>query len=456
MRIATRARRTEQGNVVFVCLILAGIVGYLLASYLTLVEGQHLATARSQSWNVCVPVLEAGIEEALTHLQYCTSTNLVATVTNLSSDGWALDSTGTNYFKARDLGDGCSYVARISTTLPPIITSTGTAPIPLSGTNLSRTVQCTTQRNALFAKGMVAKGQIDLNGNNIATDSFDSADPNYSTNGVYWPGHTKSNGDIATDSGLTNSLSVGNATIQGHVSSGPGQNTIEVGPNGSVGSAAWIQGGNTGIQPGWSNDDMNVAFPDVQAPFSSGYSTPAGGSVGGTNYTYVMGSGNYELSTLSLSGQNQVLINGNAVLYVTGNVSLAGNAQLIIATNASLMLYVGTANTNAPVSVSLGGNGIANQGGNAANFYYFGLPSNTSLSLSGNATFTGAIYAPEAAFTLGGGGSGTYNFVGGSVSATATMNGHYNFHYDENLARVGPARGYVVTSWNETFTYNEI
>jgi hypothetical protein len=27
------------------------------------------------------------------------------------------------------------------------------------------------------------------------------------------------------------------------------------------------------------------------------------------------------------------------------------------------------------------------------------------------------------------------------VIATANFNGHYRFHYDENLARVGPARG---------------
>jgi len=29
------------------------------------------------------------------------------------------------------------------------------------------------------------------------------------------------------------------------------------------------------------------------------------------------------------------------------------------------------------------------------------------------------------------------------------MNGHYNFHYDENLRRVGPGRGYIPTNWKE-------
>ena len=87
--------------------------------------------------------------------------------------------------------------------------------------------------------------------------------------------------------------------------------------------------------------------------------------------------------------------------------------------------------------------------GSALNFEYFGLPTNTSIALSGNAAFTGSIYAPSAALTLGGGGSTTYDFVGSTITATVTMNGHFKFHYDESLARLGPSRGYVVSSWNE-------
>ena len=97
---------------------------------------------------------------------------------------------------------------------------------------------------------------------------------------------------------------------------------------------------------------------------------------------------------------------------------------------------------------SLGGNGIVNPG-DAMNFQYYGMPSNTTLSYSGNAAFTGVIYAPNADFTLGGGGNGIYDFVGASVTSTVKMNGHFHFHYDENLKRIGPSRGYIITSWNE-------
>jgi hypothetical protein len=447
MKILCRRGRRESGNTIAITLVVAGVVGYTMASYLTLVRGQNLSSARSQSWNVCIPVLEAGIEEALAHLHY-------SGITNLGSDGWLLN--GTNYTKQRDLGSGFSYLARISTNNPPVVSATGYAPAPLQSTNLFRTVVCTTRRNALFAKGMVAKGQINMNGNNIATDSFDSGDPNYSTNGRYDPAKTKSNGDVATDSSLINSLNVGNANIAGHVSTGPG-GSIAVGANGAVGSKAWQQSGNKGVEAGWSSDDMNVAFPDVQVPFDGGYSIPAGGSVGGTNYTYVLSSGNYELTSLSMSGNNQaIMVTGNAVLYVTGSVSMTGKSAIIIATNASLALYVGTANTNNPVSAGLGGNGIMNASANASQFYYYGLPSNTSLSLSGNAAFTGAIYAPAADFALNGGGNNTYDFVGGSITSTVTMNGHFNFHYDEALGRIGPVSGFIVTSWQEYLGWTEI
>jgi putative adhesin len=76
--------------------------------------------------------------------------------------------------------------------------------------------------------------------------------------------------------------------------------------------------------------------------------------------------------------------------------------------------------------------------GNAANFSYFGTTNNTQITFGGNASFTGTIYAPQADFSLGGGGSSTYDFVGASVTRSVSMNGHFNFHFDENLLLAGP------------------
>ena len=123
-----------------------------------------------------------------------------------------------------------------------------------------------------FFKAMVAKGQIDFNGNNIRTDSFDSSDPTFSRAGQYDKNRAKDNGDVATNSGLTNSLNVGNANVFGHVATGP-HGTVAIGSQGAVGDKDW-QTGHTGIKPGWSSDDMNVSLPDVTIPYTSGFAAP--------------------------------------------------------------------------------------------------------------------------------------------------------------------------------------
>jgi hypothetical protein len=100
-------------------------------------------------------------------------------------------------------------------------------------------------------------------------------------------------------------------------------------------------------------------------------------------------------------------------------------------------------------NVTIGGNGIVNSNGVASNFQYYGLPSNTNLTFSANAAFVGLIYAPEAVFTLGGGGSNTYDFIGASVTRSSKMNGHFNFHFDENSNTYLGLFGYSAISWDE-------
>ncbi len=86
--------------------------------------------------------------------------------------------------------------------------------------------------------------------------------------------------------------------------------------------------------------------------------------------------------------------------------------------------------------------------GRAGNFYYYGLPGVTSITFSGTTAFIGVIYAPEADLTLNGGGHNV-GIVGSLVSKSLTMNGHYNFHFDEDLLSTGPNRGLIATDWKE-------
>lgn len=427
----SRNRSNERGSVLLLALVIGTIIGIVMGSYMALVGSQNRAVIRSQAWNYEIAVAEAGLEEALTQLYHHAN--------DLSADGWVL---ATNSFMKSRALTNAFYTVLISNVVPPVVYSYGYTMIPGTTNYMKpRIVRIGTVSNALFRRGLVARGTIDMSGNNVKTDSFDSGDPTYSTNGRYDSAKAKDNGDVATNSGVVNSFNLGNANIYGHAATGPG-GSVAVGSNGGVGSRVWQNAGNTGIETGWFTDDMNVSFSDVNPPFTSGASVGSG-SNGGTNYTYVIGSGNFMTSSLSMSGQNKMAVTGNAVLYVTGNVSLSGQSFIYIAPGASLQLYV------AGSSTSIGGNGVANGNSNATNFFYYGLPSNTSISLSGNAAFTGIIYAPQADFTLGGGGNNPYDFVGASITGSVRMNGHYNFHYDEALARLGASSGYVATSWNE-------
>src|SRR5215510_16530084 len=125
-----------------------------------------------------------------------------------------------------------------------------------------------------------------MNGNDVMTDSYDSTNPAKSTNGRYDPLKAGDKGDIASISGLTNSLKVGNANVWGRAITGPAGG-VYTGPNGAVGSTNWQRSGMSGVEPGWWVNDLNFSVPDVTAPFTVA-TPPASGLVNGINYGYVL------------------------------------------------------------------------------------------------------------------------------------------------------------------------
>jgi hypothetical protein len=413
------------------------------------VRSQTVSIARSQAWNACIPVIEAGIEDAMGHLNNPTDTNIL-------SDGWALSSG--NYVQQRQLGDSFYSVSiTLTNPLKPLIVCTGYVPIPLSSASttvgavafpsaadlqsqyLSRTVQVVALKTLRFVKAMACRQQISMSGNNVSTDSFDSSDPLYSTNGHYDPTRIKDNGDVSTDSRANNIINAGNANIRGRVRTGPG-GTVAIGPNGKVGSLAWNASSSSGIQPGWFSDDVNITFPPVMKPFTNA-PAPNSGTYTGALCKYVLGSTNYQFAgNLTLSSGDRLVVTGNAVLFVSGNLNVSGSIDIF--PPGTLKLYVAGADAN------IKGGGINNTGW-ATNFIYYGLPSNLTVTLHPNGNFTGMIYAPDATLTLLSGGAGIQDFIGACIMNNITVNGHYNFHYDEALGKWGEPALFVAISWIE-------
>lgn len=61
--------KSQEGSTLLMAMIICLVIGLTLAGYLILTENRFQMTVRSQDWNQAIPVLEAGIEDALTHLK---------------------------------------------------------------------------------------------------------------------------------------------------------------------------------------------------------------------------------------------------------------------------------------------------------------------------------------------------------------------------------------------------
>ncbi|PYJ07708.1 MAG: hypothetical protein DME25_03245 [Verrucomicrobia bacterium] len=428
----------SQASVLLVALGIAFVLGVGIASYLLVVQSQYRMVAKSQSWNTALALAEAGIEEGLAQVNVSFGTNFLPSL----QANWGAPNGGVYGPRTNAMANGYYSVVIIPSSPGPTIIATGYANIPALSLQSKRTVQVATTDTSAYGQAVAALQNVTMNGNNLMVDSYDSADTNYSNaQGNYDAAKRKAGGDVSTSTGI---LDVGNANIFGHVRTAP-LGTASTGPNGRVGDlpANW---NGQGIEPGWFLNDFNAIFPDVTVPFTNGTSVTKNKT--GTN-TYVLSSGDYLVNGNFSVGNNETLyVSGPTRLYVTGNFTMQGQngSYITISPGATLQLYVGT--TDGPsVSTTLLN---VNNAGNASNFQYYGLPNNTSVTWSGNATYTGTVYAPEAQFTLTGGGNGnTSDYQGSCIVSSVVMNGHFNFHYDENLKRSGTRIGFTVAFWQE-------
>jgi hypothetical protein len=438
MKICISIKPKTSANVLVLTLIITMILGTTLGSYLFLVRTQTVLGTESQAWNSALTLAEAGIEEGMAQINV--SHGFINDPTNYQGSittNWGALSGGV-YSKSNTMITG-SYSASVFPTNPgPTITATGYTTVPLIGRQIMRVVQVTTVPTPAFANGIAALTGATTKGSKLTIDSYDSADPAHSTNGMYNAATRKAGGDIAD---LNGNVNIQNGSIYGHLKLGPTATyTLN---SGTVGDLNWA---GPGIEPGWLSTDFNIEPADVMAPYNTGFSVPVNN--GNQTNTYPLTSGNYYVNGDFVMSQNETMnVNGVVNMYVTGNFNMKSqNACTInVAPGSSLTLYVGTPNGPA-VSSSLT---VVNVTGNAANFSYFGLPSNTSVTWGGNNQYVGTVYAPEADFSCGGGGNNTYDYQGACLVNTISMNGKFNFHFDENLKRSGPMSGYAAISWSE-------
>lgn len=113
--------RKSNGSVLLTTLALTGCIGIMLTGTLFLMSNQNYSIRRSQIWNLQIPAVEAGIEEAMCHLnKNCYVSDLSPSGTTpqwYGVDGW-IASGYRVYSKSNTLPDGSYYIDTIVATDP--------------------------------------------------------------------------------------------------------------------------------------------------------------------------------------------------------------------------------------------------------------------------------------------------------------------------------------------------
>lgn len=294
-------------------------------------------------------------------------------------------------------------------------------------------------RPVSFENAVVSDKPLMMNNQQILVDSYNSDDPNYSTNRMYDPAKARAHGDIATNSQL---LEAGNATVRGDAYTNQGQ----------VLDGARVQGD--------IYDDFYLKLTRIPQP-----DWPSGtySNVNGQTTSMVATSSNPDLPTqYKMGGSGNLSVTGGAVSFVAPANAVAGqeyyldvwvpqdfktsgNGSLQVAPNVNVRMFV-------EGNIDIQGNGSFNPDSQPARLQILCVSpvpySPRQIKLAGNGAIVAAIYGPDADVIFKATGSGGYMW-GAITGRTIEMDSATVIHYDEALANAGYVLDYRMASWFE-------
>ena len=62
-QLSRAGRLRRAGSILVITLIFCMLIGTVMVAYLSMIKSQHKFTYRAQTWNNCIPLCEAGVEE---------------------------------------------------------------------------------------------------------------------------------------------------------------------------------------------------------------------------------------------------------------------------------------------------------------------------------------------------------------------------------------------------------
>ena len=467
--------RNQEGSALIIVVVGVAVLSIIIGSVLFSVSSSYRTVAHAANWQESLLTAETGADFAMSTLRKTLSTPTMAW------DGWqSTDSNGqplSNGMRTYQLpalnnsGGAGGNGAFVQVDAPPTlhdaagqqwyrIRSTGVAVLAggfgvdadktdsslrklnfrwdrksgqqVTSPQASRVIEVIA-RPSSFENAIVADGRISMNSWRIEVDSYDSTDPAKSTNAAYDVAKRQQNGDVATNGQI---VDAGNAYIYGDVLTNAGVITGAANITGEQ-RTDFYEDLLPVKTPSWSSMNSNPTYVDNTTTLAGGTkANPA----------------RYKLGWITLAGGKVLNLVPSATgvdsyieIWVTGGINLSGNGGINIKANANVKIYV-------EGDVNVTGNGIINETQRPANLELFGVTpadgSSRNFTLSGNGSFTGAVYAPNDVVTLSGGGSNG-NYFGSIVAKTVTMTGNTSVHYDESLSSGDYITDYKVASWFE-------
>jgi hypothetical protein len=462
----------------------AALIAISLSSYLNLALNSMRVADRSYYQNAAMNLVERGIEEALF------SFNQIPVVSKTSPEdawvpyGWTVEAspgrTATRTISGISVGPGvtaeiklyCEDYKPANSKVRPKVVSKATLTF-LNGPTLSKYVEVTIRKRAIFPRGMIVRNTIKSSGGSLTLDSWDS-DPDLDSSTpmvAYSTTNRTAEATLATMNSANGSIDIGNASIYGYITTAGG--TI------NYGSTAVLTGNFSSSEfdtDRVANDFEVTGFAGIEVPAPTVVNYISSGDIGGvslprtitvagvsviTDLPNTDGVYYYQFSSghgVNLSGTDILKIKGNVVLMLlnhngTTGINSSGGSQIQIqGADASIGQTAGSLTVYTDGNVNLGGGGgLSNGNAEAASCVFWGTNptiSGQDFSLKGNGATSVSFFAPNANISMSGGGSDG-NFFGAIVANSVVMNGNAAFHYDESLGRLYTGKPYGIAKWKE-------
>ncbi len=472
MKLSLQSRR---GSALLLGMTFAIVIAMIAGTYATVSMSSVRMSHRNYHSTAAMNVAETGLEEAMWSINQKIAGNASAFNGWTTSGNDATQTFSGFTFGQNQAGTVKVFVKNYTGSGSPTIVARARLALQ-TGTDIEKWVEVKLSSRSLFSTGLVAKRSITFSGNNPSVDSWNSdPDNNPATPAIpYSTSVARDSGSVGSVS-IDSEISVMNADIWGTAAVGGDSLTaIQVGPNGRVGP----YGTASGTKPGASTDF--TASLDVTSQPTGSSSTVIDDDTtitGTTDSTQPATKLVYDSLNLS-----------NEVLTIVGNVELilsAGSGAEAIKVSGGSggiqlgdwkkdasgnLVYVGGQKVWVPGKVtiytkgniSISGNGVSNGSYNSSGTYVNGLPEDfviygtststiaQSISISGNGSLSGVVYAPNADITItGGGNAGSGDVYGSYIGNTIKLTGNTAFHYDESLKDFGTTNPYGITSWRE-------